>query len=128
MTLAALIVFALAVARVTRLVNEDVLLKGPRERLVAWAWGRRYGRQPVAARSEDGASLGQMPMWQAAKANGAIEPQLAYLITCAWCASIYVGAVAAPLWFWLGTSPWLLVPAVALAFSYVTGFLAQYGE
>lgn len=125
-SLVILLVYALAVARVTRLINEDVLLDGPRERIVAWIWARRYGGQLVSARAEDGSPLGQLPMWQAAKANGAVEPKLAYLVGCPWCASIYVGAVAAPLWFWLGTSPWLLVPAAALAFSYVTGFLAQH--
>lgn len=123
-----LVVYALAVARVTRLINEDVLLDGPRDRVIAAAWARRYGGQPVSARAEDGSPLGQMPMWQAAKANGAVEPKLAYLITCPWCASIYVSLLAAPLWYWLGSSPWLLVPAAALAFSYVTGYLAQHGE
>lgn len=129
MTLTALLVYALAVARVTRLINSDVLLTGPRERLIAWAWARRYGGQMVFARDEIGRSLGQVPIWRGAKANGAVEPKLATLIVCPWCASIYVGAVAAPLWFWLGTSPWVLVPAAALAFSYLTGFLAQrHGE
>lgn len=122
MTLAALLVYALAVARVTRLINSDVLLTGPRERLIAWAWARRYGRQmSIEERPR--------PLWQLVRRNGGVEPKLATLIVCPWCASIYVGAVAAPLWFWLGTSPWVLVPAAALAFSYLTGFLAQrHGE
>jgi hypothetical protein len=116
-----LIVFALAVARVTRLINEDVLLDGPRERVVSWAWARRYGSEPTLEASP-------RPLWSLVRLNGGVEPKLAYLITCPWCASIYVGAVAAPLWYWLGTNPWVLVPAAALAFSYVTGFLAQHGE
>lgn len=124
-----LFVYALAVARVTRLINEDVLLDGPRERLVSWAWARRYGRTETFARAEDGTPLGRMPYWQVARRLDAAEPKLAYLITCPWCASIYVGAVAAPLAYWLGSSPWLFVPALALAFSYVTGFMAaQQGE
>lgn len=118
---AVLLVFALAVARVTRLINEDVLLDGPRDRLVAWAWARRYGGQLTE-------EVNPRPFWMLVRSNGAVEPKLAYLVTCPWCASIYVGAVAAPLWYWLGTSPWVLVPAAALAFSYVTGFLAQHGE
>jgi hypothetical protein len=121
-TLAALfVVYALAVARVTRLVGEDVLLDGPRERVVAWAWARKYGTEPSLEATP-------RPLWMLVRANRGLEPKLAYLITCPWCASIYVGAVAAPLWYWLGSSPWLLVPAAALAFSYVTGFLAQHGE
>lgn len=129
MTLTAMfVVYALAVARVTRLINSDVLLDGPRERVVSWAWRRRYGSALTRTRDEDGADLGMQPYWQVVRRLNGIEPKLAYLITCPWCASIYVGAVAAPLWYWLGSSPWLLVPAAALAFSYVTGFLAQHGE
>lgn len=122
MTLTALLfVYALAVARVTRLINEDVLLDVPREKVVSWAWKRRYGEEP----SFDAVPV---PFWQSVRANHGAEPKLAYLITCPWCASIYVGAVAAPLWYWLGSNPWLLVPAASLAFSYITGFFAQHGE
>ena len=104
---ALIVVYALAVARVTRLIVADKLTEGPRERLADAAWRRRYA-----------------DFWTHAKADNAPEPLLAYLITCPWCASIYVAAVAAPLAYFWGTSPWLLVPALALAFSYVTGFLA----
>lgn len=101
------LVYALAVARVTRLITADKLTEVPRDRLTDAAWRRRYGGQ-----------------WAAARADKADEPLPAYLLTCPWCASMYVAAAAAPLaWFW-GSSPWLLVPALALAFSYVTGFLA----
>jgi len=122
-----LLMFALAVARVTRLINEDALLDGPRARAVAWAWRRRYGAAITSARREDGEIIGQFPAWRVAQMAGALEPKVAYLIGCPWCASIYVGAVAAPLWYWAGLSPWCLVPAAALAFSYVTGLLAQVG-
>lgn len=129
---AVLLVYALAVARVTRLINEDVLLNGPRDRLVSWAWARKYGTGTVGPTSISEPFVGYgaqaVPLWQAARQGGALEPKLAYLITCPWCASIYVWAVAAPLWYWLGGSPWVLVPAAALAFSYIAGFLAQHGE
>lgn len=122
----ALLVYALAVARVTRLINSDVLLDGPRDHLVAWAWRRKYGMGQAGQRSPEG--LGYRPAWETAREVGAVEPRLAYLITCPWCASIYVGAVAALLVWLAGGSPWLFVPALALAFSYVTGYLAQFGE
>lgn len=102
-----LLVYVLAVARVTRLVNEDKVTERAREWLVDRAW--RIARPQVPGPSRPWAD----------------EPLLAYLITCPWCASIWVGAVAAPLVYFLGSSPWLLVPALALAFSYVTGYLAQ---
>jgi hypothetical protein len=111
---AVLIVFALAVARVTTLVTSDRITRAPRERFLAWAWSRAWPNPE--------------PSWQVVRAGGGDPPLLAYLIECPWCVSIYVAAVAAPLWYWLGTNPRVLVPAVALAFSYVTGFLAQHGE
>lgn len=52
----------------------------------------------------------------------------AYLITCDWCTSLWIAAAAAPLAYWHSTNPWYLIPAIALAFSYIVGFLAQFGE
>lgn len=54
---------------------------------------------------------------------------LAYLITCTWCASFYVGLAVAGAGAWAGawTVNWI-VP-LGLAFSYVAGWLAsQEGE
>jgi len=105
-----LAVFALAAARVTRLITEDKLTEGPRGRLVDRAWRRWRPAVPIADRPH------------------ADEPKPAYLLTCPWCASIYVAAVAAPLcWFW-GETPWLFIPALLLAFSQVTGLLAKIGD
>ncbi len=102
-----IVVFALAVARVTRFITSDKLSEGPRAKLVDWAWRRWRPAVPLTAR----------PV--------ADEPKPAYLLTCAWCASIYVAAAAAPLaWFW-GDEPTLFIPALACAFSYVTGLFAQ---
>jgi len=50
---------------------------------------------------------------------------IAYLIVCDWCVSVYTGTLAAAGGAWAGWWPWAAVPAVALAFSYVTGFLAS---
>lgn len=52
----------------------------------------------------------------------------AYLITCQWCTSLWVAAAAAPAAWWWGHSPWYLIPAAALAYSHITGFLAQFGD
>lgn len=102
-----LLVYALAVARVTRLVTADKITEGLRGRVIRWA-DRRAGVDPAD----------EFPP----------TPLLAYLVTCPWCVSIYVGAVAAPLVYWLGETPWTLVPALALAFSAVAGYLAAIGE
>lgn len=112
MPVAIIVVYALAVARVTRLVTTDKLTLPPRRAVVDWAVRRRYGFVPI--RNEELlAEIADNP------------PALAYLVNCPWCVSVYVGAAVAPLaWAW-GTRWWLLVPALALAFSYVTGFLAS---
>lgn len=50
---------------------------------------------------------------------------IAYLIVCDWCVSVYTGALAAAGGAWAGWWSWDAVPAIALAFSYVTGYLAS---
>jgi len=50
---------------------------------------------------------------------------IAYLVTCDWCVSIYTGTLTAVGGGYAGWWPWAAVPAVALAFSYVTGWLAS---
>lgn len=90
-TITILAVYALAVARLTRLVTTDRITAAPRATLL-----RRIPEQHLAA----------------------------YLITCDWCASIWIAAAAAPAIWWFSGRPWLLVPALGLALSYVTGRLA----
>lgn len=108
-----LFVYALAVARVTRLVTSDRLTEHPRLSLEARLWARY--RRSVLIPPEVG--------------NEDLDPPLSvYLVTCPWCVSIYVAAVAAPVAYFWGDRPWLFVPALALAFSHITGLLAKNGE
>lgn len=53
------------------------------------------------------------------------EHLLAYLIVCDWCMSIYTGTLAAAVGAWAGWWSWAWVPALLLAFSHVTGWLAS---
>jgi hypothetical protein len=95
-----LLVYALAVARVTGLITTDTITESARNALIGW--------------------LDDRP-----RTLGAF---VATLITCPWCASVWVAAVAAPLaWLW-GYEPVLLVPALALAFSQVTGMISNLGR
>lgn len=94
------LVYALAVARLTGLVTVDTITEPVRDRIVV--------------------KLDDAP--------GSGGEWLSYLITCPWCASVWISAVAAPVAYNWGDSPWLLVPALALAFSYVTGALSNLGR
>lgn len=96
----ALLIYALAVARVTGLIVADAITEPVRDRIVIW--------------------LDDTP--------GSSGAWFATLITCPWCAGMWVSLAAAPLvWFW-GTSPVMLVPALALAFSQVAGSLSNLGR
>ncbi|HEU4752315.1 MAG TPA: DUF1360 domain-containing protein [Armatimonadota bacterium] len=95
-----LLIYALAVARVTGLIVADAITEPVRDRIIA--------------RLDD--TPGSAGEW------------VATLITCPWCAGMWVSLVAAPLvWFW-GDSPVMLIPALALAFSQVTGATANLGR
>lgn len=95
-----LLIYALAVARVTGLIVSDSITEPVRDKIIEW-----LDDQPR--------SLGAF---------------LAELITCPWCAGMWVSLAAAPMvWFW-GHSPLMLIPAVALAFSQFTGAIAHLGR
>lgn len=51
-------------------------------------------------------------------------PFLAALITCCWCASVWVGFAVAPLALWQPTTVWVLYPALALALAQFVGMSA----
>lgn len=54
---------------------------------------------------------------------------IAYLATCQWCASIWLGLfVFAPLAHWHGSNPIVYLFALGLAFSQVTGMLSRLGR
>lgn len=95
-----LLIYTLAVARVTGLIVADSITEPVRDRLIGW--------------------LDDTP--------GSAGDWFASLITCPWCAGMWVSLVAAPLvWFW-GDSPVMLIPALALAFSQATGATANLGR
>jgi hypothetical protein len=95
-----LVIYALAVARVTSLIVTDTIFDTARERLIGW--------------------LDDRPATLGAFVAGVIE--------CPWCAGMWVSLIASPLvWFW-GDSPVMLIPALALAFSQVTGMISNLGR
>lgn len=95
-----LIVYALAVARVTGLIVADSITEDARDNLIAWLDDRPK-------------TLGNY---------------IQILITCPWCVSIWLAFIASPLVWFYGGSPVMLIPAIALAFSQVTGMTASLGR
>jgi len=95
-----LVIYALAVARLTGLVTADTITEDLRHAFIAWLDDRPK-------------TLGSF---------------VGSLIECPWCVSMWVGLLAAsPVWFW-GDSPAMLIPAMALAFSQVTGMISNLGR
>jgi hypothetical protein len=72
-----------------------------------------------------------------AEANGHVNahrgeqttgPRWLILLDCPWCASVHIGMIVAwSAWAW-GNRWWWVIPAVGLASSAVTGFLATYAS
>lgn len=95
-----LVVYALAVTRLTGLVTLDAITEDFRDRAIDW--------------------LDDRP-----RTLGAF---VATLITCPWCTGVWVSMAAAPLiWFW-GDHPLLLIPAMALALAQVAGMISNVGR
>lgn len=50
----------------------------------------------------------------------------AYFITCAWCMSMWIALIlVAPAAYFLGESPFFIIPALGLSLSYVSALLAE---
>jgi len=96
----ALLIYALAIARLTGLIVADSITEPARDWII-----EHLDDRPNTAGS-----------------------MLATLITCPWCAGMWVALIASPMvWFWWD-SPFMLIPAIALAFSQITGMTASVGR
>lgn len=102
----------LATLRVTKLITSDVILDGPREKLIQLAYER----------SGQGVDVPFVSWREQAITDGEQAPKLATLLVCPWCIGFWVSVfvVAArrflPAWDYA---------ARALAASAVTGLLAE---
>jgi hypothetical protein len=95
-----LLVYTLAAARVTGLITLDTITEQARDGFVAWLDDRP-------------ATLGKY---------------VAGLVTCPWCMGVWVSAVVAPVAWWWGDHPVVLVPAIALAMAQVIGMISDLGR
>ncbi len=110
-----LIINALATYRLTKLVNEDVLTSGLRERFIRRQF-RKAGRYHEVEWDVPERDVGSLPPTEEP------APKLAYLVTCPWCVSPYV-ATGVVLAATFAPKQWKKAARVA-AFSAVAGILS----
>jgi len=145
LTALTLVVYALAVARTTRLVVADKLTEGPRKWLVGKVKGlywRRFIRlaeelteivneEARAGHLDDALEERRRWLESELEAEGKAaekrqkDSKLVYLVTCPWCVSIWMSLPAVIVWWNWPTEWWSFGPAILLAFSQVTGELAE---
>lgn len=124
MPVAEFVILALCVARLTRLVTEDGITERYRNRLLTrWpSEDTTFGDSEVTQSQGDVGNVGQLPV---VHLEGSWYPlrtyPLASLLTCAWCASFWIG-VGITLAWWSAPEPTVIF-ALPFAFSYVIGFL-----
>ena len=95
-----LLIYLMAIARLTGMTVDDTLFDGPRDAVLGWL-------DPTPR------SLGSY---------------IAKLITCQWCAAVWwSAAVVPPMWFF-GHSPYLLIPATVLAGAQFVGMISRTGR
>ena len=90
-----LLVDALAAYRLTRLVTADVITSTPRAKLIEGAYRRQARRERMTLSERVGQPLRSMRPgdWDdLAIGEGECAPKLATLITCRWCAGVWVAA------------------------------------
>lgn len=93
-------IYALAAARITGLITTDTITEPLRDKILGWLDDRP-------------ATLGAF---------------VAKLITCAWCAGLWVSGVTALLVWWHGDNPLLLLPALGLAIGQFVGMTSHVGR
>lgn len=103
-----------AAARLTRLATRDTITQPLREKLLYTPAQRaaRTAGQPLPAPANPRSA--RLRLW-------AYE-----LVTCDWCAGLWISTAAVALASLLGPTPWLVVPGAALAASYAVGWLAAH--
>lgn len=115
----ALVVDALAAYRLTRLVTSDRIADAPRDAVVLWAYSRAGRGLTIEGDASPGA-------WSEAVAQDPDPPKLAYLVTCPWCSSWWIGLAVVAM---RRLAPrWWAPMAEALALSAVAGLVAEKSD
>ena len=93
MTALALDVDAVAAYRLTKLATDDVITQPAREAAIHHIYARA-GRYVTACQLQEALSIGvdDPDRWQATALSDPDPPKLATLLTCRWCAGVWVAA------------------------------------
>lgn len=121
MTVIVLTVYALAVARLTRLINADTILDKPRLAIITRARASRMDANEARALGQDvRATLLERRAQRWATFN--------YFIQCPWCVGMWVGLLTAIVPVHLLDWPWWTWLPVALATSHLVGVCARFAD
>ena len=117
-----LLVEALAAYRLTRLATEDTITQPLREAWIEWTYRRANRRgEAVACLAEARVSEDDPSRWQQAVEADLRPPKLAELVTCRWCAGMWVSLGVV---FVARRFPWWPRTAQALALSAASALVA----
>jgi hypothetical protein len=116
-----LIVLALAVARLTRLVTTDTIFDTPRE----WVLKRYPNRLTTFGDSEVARGSGNVGLletgvrvFRSSEAWHPVDPvSWSYLLSCDWCASVWMGIVVWALYLIYPVTVWVLAPLALAQFA-----------
>lgn len=112
------VVWVLAVARLTRLVNQDVVFDPVR----LWVASRVRGAGDAAAAAEVLDRVGAGKVWRRGERRWLT---VEYFLSCPWCVSIWVAATTAWIPLWFADNRVAVYVGVVLAASYAVGVTAE---
>lgn len=115
-------IYALAVARLTGLVTVDAITDPIRSRMI-----RAIGSPELPWLGKD-QPLSTQDIIDWLRDAKPVRWALAKLVTCQWCASVWIAFAFVPVVHWFGHTLWVLLPATALAASQLTGMLSDLGR
>lgn len=112
------VVYALAIARLTRLINADTILDRPR----GWIAGQRRHHQTIATELQP--HFDKVETYDHHRVLMRRWETLVYFIECPWCVGLWLtfGTAWIPLWF--NTNVVARYVGIALAISHLVGIFA----
>lgn len=117
-----LTIYAVAVARLTRLINADTILDRPRLALEA---RRREAERIMDEQMGKGAHPDTVSFWSRREARWRTA---FYFVQCPWCVGMWVSLATAPVPVRMIGWPWWSTLPVALATSHLVGICARFAD